>query len=113
MPIMHSKEGPFPGKGYGTIGEAARSFQLLVVMCNKCRRLTYYLTTDLVHVPDIGPKHFVHMPPFQCSRCKTKEYISTRLKTAFDTEYGNLEVRRLTGIKQVPVWRTTKLGDEL
>jgi len=82
---------------------AASSGQLLVLRCKLCGRSANYWTADLLKV--VGPHHEVHLPPFGCSRCRTKEYKSVKVSVPAASELNKLTVRR--PVKQITksVWR--------
>lgn len=76
--------------------------------CNSCRREVSFLAMDLVKV--MGPEHQTHIPPFPCSKCKTREYISVgrRVPSAAELEAG-VQVRRPVQRVTRWLWRTEKL----
>lgn len=91
--------------------EAAAQGLLLSIRCAGCRQpAVVFLATDLVKVLDPNRDCF-HPPPFPCSRCKSDEQIVVKVRTAEDAAIGKLVVRRLAGIRCVPVWRNELLGD--
>jgi hypothetical protein len=45
----------------------------VVVRCALCRRLVRFLAADLVGV--LSPRRDALLPPFNCSRCGTAEYL--------------------------------------
>ena len=93
------------------LAEAARENLLLEVRCVTCRRKpTLFLASDLVQVLDPQRDCF-HPLPFPCSRCGSDRHIEVKLRAQDDAAVGRLVVRRLVGIRQVPVWRDARLGD--
>jgi hypothetical protein len=50
-------------------------------------------------------------PPFPCSKCGVDRYIEVKVRPAEAAAVGKLTVRRLAGIRHVPVWRDELLGD--
>ena len=86
--------------------DAAESGQMLMVRCNLCHRTVNYWAYDLVKV--VGPHHEVHVPPFQCSRCRTREYLDVKCTIPSASELATLTVRR--PVKQIAkwIWRTEK-----
>jgi hypothetical protein len=93
------------------LGEAAALHLLLTVRCARCRRPpVIFLASDLVQVFD--PNRDCFDPPlFPCSHCGSDRYIEIKLRPPEDAAIGKLEVRRLKGIRKVPVWRNEMLGD--
>ncbi|SDX41398.1 hypothetical protein SAMN04488001_3147 [Litoreibacter albidus] len=78
---------------------------LITVRCPFCRRTVNFWAADLVQV--LGPDHELHVPPFPCSRCKTREVDVTWCVPASST-LTDLTVRR--PVRQVVkwVWRDEK-----
>lgn len=109
MPARRPPPGEPPGRGWRTIDHAAKDGMILQVRCGGCRRLVNYLAADLV--PIIGWQHYAHEPPFPCSGCGTKEYMTTALLSPRAGDYGDMRVRRPAGMVQV--WKTVKLGDDV
>jgi hypothetical protein len=109
MPQSYLPIRAHPAKPFRTVSDAAMDGQLLVQKCNLCRRTTHFLASDLIDI--IDPKHPVHIPFFQCSRCATSEYINTSVHHPSPGDYGRLDVRRHGPRVQVQKWRTVKLGD--
>jgi hypothetical protein len=84
---------------------------MLCLRCSRCRRQpVIFLASDLVQVLDPGLDCFVP-PPFPCSACKTDRYIEVTTRAQEESAVGKLKLRRLAGIRQVPVWRDEMLGD--
>ena len=93
------------------LAEAAQENLIVSLRCTNCRRpAVLFLATDLVKVIDPDRDCFIP-PPFPCSRCKRADRIEVKLCTQEDAAVGKLVVRRLAGIKRVPVWRNEFLGD--
>ncbi len=69
-----------------------------------------FLASDLVQVlrPD---QDCFWPPPFPCSRCGVDRYIEVKLRPQEEAAVGKLVVRRLRGIRRVPVWGDELLGD--
>ena len=110
MPQGYQKARPHPGKPLYTLGDAARDRYLVAMKCSSCRRTAYFLASDLVGLMD--PKLPARdVRPFPCSRCGTDEYMSTRLRSIEQGDWGSLEVRRPGPVRHVQTWRTVKLGD--
>lgn len=99
-----------PGNRY-TLKEAAAAGLMLSLYCARCRRpATIFLATDLVQV--LPPSLDCFQPPiFACSRCGTDRHIATKTRAQDSSAVGKITVRRLAGIKRVPVWRDELLGD--
>jgi hypothetical protein len=93
------------------LAEAASLKLLLEVRCARCRRTpVVFLASDLVQVFD--PNRDCFDPPlFPCSGCGSERYIEVKLRAPEDGAVGKLTVRRLQGIRKVPVWRNELLGD--
>jgi hypothetical protein len=111
MPTPHHlKNLAVPGNRY-TLREAAGEGLLLSLGCSRCRRPpVLFLASDLVQV--LPPELDCFRPPvFACSHCKTDRYIHTKTRAQEEAAVGRLLVRRLAGVRQVPVWRDELLGD--
>ena len=79
--------------------DAAQDGMLITVYCPMCRRRVNYWAQDLVKV--VGPLHQAHIPPFPCSKCRTRELqVSWRVLPA--SEIGGLTVRR--PVRQITKW---------
>ena len=111
MPTPHHlKNLAIPGNRF-TLREAAAQGLMLSLKCTRCRRPpVIFLASDLVQVLDPGLDCFVP-PPFPCSACKTDRYIEVKPRAQEASAVGKLTIRRLAGIRQVPVWRDEMLGD--
>ncbi len=109
MPESYLPIRAHPAKPFRTIKDAADDGQLLVLKCNLCRRTTYFLAIDLLTI--IDPKHPVHIPPFPCGRCKTREYVNVKIHHPNPGDYGQLPVRRPGKIVRIQKWRNVKLGE--
>ncbi|RII39010.1 hypothetical protein DL237_10050 [Pseudooceanicola sediminis] len=105
MPTRPPPIGAPPGR-YRTLGDAARDGQIVVLRCNRCRRTVNFLAIDLV--PIIGAYHNAHEPVFNCTWCKTGEWVTTRLRIPQLEEYGYLTIRRPGRVIQT--WYDAKLG---
>jgi hypothetical protein len=93
------------------LAEAAKENLMLSLRCTNCRRTPIlFLATDLVKVLDPDRDCFIP-PPFPCSHCKRDDRIEVTLRSQDEAATGRLVVRRLAGIKRVPVWRNEFLGD--
>ncbi len=111
MPTPHHlKNLAVPGNRF-TLRQAAGQGLMLSLRCTRCRRApVVFLAVDLVQVLDPGIDCFVP-PPFPCSACGTDRYIEVRIRPQEESAVGKLKVRRLAGIRRVPVWRDELLGD--
>ena len=111
MPTPHHlKNLAVPGNRY-TLKDAAREALMLSLYCARCRRQpVIFLASDLLQVLPPGLDCF-QPPVFACSKCGTDRYIETKLRAQDAAAVGKLVVRRLAGIRQVPVWRDELLGD--
>jgi len=111
MPTPHHlKNLAVPANRY-TLREAAAEGLLVSVRCTTCRRApVLFLAGDLIQVLDPERDCF-HPPPFPCSKCGSAVTIEVTLRTQQDAAVGRLVVRRLAGIRHVPVWRNELLGD--
>ena len=88
MPVTYPPpEHPYPGK-YMTYRDAARAHLLVVMKCGGCNRTVHFLASDLEKV--IGPDHYAHVPPFDCSRCRTKEYLMMALHRPTAEDLGRM-----------------------
>ena len=69
-----------------------------------------FLASDLCKVLD--PNHDCFQPPpFACSVCGSDERVEVKIRAQEASAMGKLVVRRLKGIRQVPVWGDELLGD--
>ena len=85
---------------------AAEGGQLIMVRCGLCHHRANYWAQDLVKV--VGPTHEVHVPPFPCSRCKTRDYIDVKCTVPPATELDGLTVRRPVRKVTKWIWRDEK-----
>ena len=108
MPASHPPIRPHPAKPFRTWRDAARDQQIAIIRCNGCHRSQNYLAEDLARV--FGPDQPAHVAPFDCSRCKTKEFIGIRLKVPWAEESLTLKVRRPVKPIQRWIWRTVPLA---
>jgi hypothetical protein len=111
MPTPHHlKNLAVPGNRY-TVREAASEGLIVSIRCTRCRRPpVLFLAADLAQVLDPGRDCF-YPPPFPCSRCGETERIEVKLRSQDEAAVGKLLIRRLAGIRRVPVWRDELLGD--
>jgi hypothetical protein len=111
MPTPHHlKNLAIPGNRF-TLKEAAAQGLMLSLRCTRCRRRpVVFLASDLVQVLNPRLDCFVP-PPFPCSTCKTDRYIEVTVRAQEASAVGKLTIRRLAGIRRVPVWRNELLGD--
>lgn len=107
MPESFPPVRPYPGK-HRTMIDAAASNQIVTLRCNGCRRTVNYLATDLIEV--VGPHHHLQIPPFDCSRCGTTEYVEVKVRCPTQEEVGLITVRRPAGKRQL--WRNEVLGEQ-
>ena len=91
-----------------TVGDCARDGMVLVVRCGGCRRTVTYWAEDLVQV--LGPRHQAHVPPWNCGRCRSREFMAMRwsLPGAEEMAQG-LTVRRPVRKIVKWIWRDEKL----
>ncbi|MCV2870379.1 hypothetical protein OEW28_17330 [Defluviimonas sp. WL0002] len=81
--------------------DAARDGLLVEVRCNACQRKVAYWAVDLRMV--LGPDHPVHVAPFACSACRTRDFLDVRCRVPSVRELADgLTVRR--PVKQVVKW---------
>ena len=93
------------------LAEAAKDKLILSLRCTNCGRPpVLFLASDLVQVLDPDRDCFIP-PPFPCSHCKRDDRIEVKLRSQDDGADGKVVIRRLAGIKHVPVWRNEFLGD--
>ncbi|TPW26342.1 hypothetical protein FJU08_22405 [Martelella alba] len=109
MPTRPPPRGMPIGRPWRTLGDAARDGQIVQIYCGGCRRQVNFLARDLAAIK--GDMHYLHEPPFICSRCKTDEYIKISTHSPSDADYGDIRVRRPAGLRQI--WKTVKLGDDV
>jgi hypothetical protein len=111
MPTPHHlKNLNVPGNRY-TLREAAGQGLMLSLFCARCRRpATLFLASDLIKVLPPTLDCF-QPPPFACSRCGTDRHIAVALRAVEMAAVGKIKVRRLAGVRQVPIWRDELLGD--
>lgn len=86
--------------------EAAHDGMLITMRCNACRRVTHFWAADLVQV--LGDDHQVHIPPWPCSRCRTREYIDMSWTVATADRLNGLTVRRPVSKVERWIWRDEK-----
>ncbi len=101
MPDIH----PFRRLRLWTLKEARDQGQILVITCNFCRVTHRYLPDDLVKLcGDITLDRV--LTRFKCEGCGKKHYLRMELHFPNGSEYGHLEIRRLTDIRTVtiPIW---------
>jgi hypothetical protein len=84
---------------------------MLSLYCSRCRRPpAIFLASDLIRV--LPPDLDCFAPPvFACSRCETDRYIETKMRAQDASAVGKLVIRRLAGVRRVPIWRDELLGD--
>ena len=111
MPEQYRKYHRHPAQPVRTLRHAADDGQVIAVQCGLCRRLINYLAADLVQV--LNPARPLDAPPFACSRCRTADYMSVKIKTPSAGDYGHLVIRRLLGVRTVSEWGNRPLGDEV
>ena len=111
MPTPHHlKNLAVPGNRY-TLKEAAVQGLMLSLYCARCRKPpALFLASDLIEVLPPSLDCF-QPPPFACSACGTDRHIAVTLRPQEASGVGKLVVRRLAGIKRVPIWRDEFLGD--
>ena len=111
MPTPHHlKNLAVPGNRY-TLREAAGQGLMLSLYCARCRKPpVLFLASDLIRVLPPSLDCF-QPPPFACSNCGTDRHIAVTLRPQEASAVGKLIVRRLAGVRKVPVWRDELLGD--
>lgn len=97
MPAARPSSSPFRNR---QMHHAAADGMLITMRCGLCGRVTHFWATDLVRV--LGDNHQVHIPPWPCSRCRTKEFIDMRWQIPSTATLSGLTVRRPT--KQITKW---------
>lgn len=99
MPSRRPSANPFRNP---RLDEKAASGLLMIMRCNLCGKVVRFWAADLVKV--LGPHHQAHVPPFPCSRCRTRDYIDLRWTMPSATELAEgLTVRR--PVRQVVRWK--------
>ena len=101
-PIHHH-----PAKPPYMVRDAAKSNMLLVVTCYGCRRCVHFLASDLVEV-GMG-EHPAQDAPCRCGKCRTREYMSVKLRQVHPGDLGVLIVRRPGTPRQVIDWQDIPL----
>lgn len=87
-----------------TLSHCAAEGMLVVMRCNHCRRTVQYWASDLIIV--LGAAHQAHVPPWSCSKCRTKEYVVMRWRVPSAQEIGSgLTVRRPIQKVEKWIWR--------
>lgn len=107
MPKPNHPISSHPGKPARNLRDAANDGMILELRCNLCRRYVAFLARDLIEV--CGPTHPLHLAPFGCTHCATKEYVRVKTRVPNLEEYGRLPIRR--PVMQVWKWRTGLLGE--
>lgn len=107
MPAGHPPITAHPAKPFYTLGDAAKSGQLIVQRCNICRRTVNFLATDLIKIVD--PKHPTHIPVFPCGQCRSREFVRIKVESARPADIGKIVIRRPGQLIQK--WRSVMLGD--
>lgn len=93
MPVTHPPpEHPHPAK-YRQYRDAARDNLLIVMKCGGCNRTVYFLASDLEGI--VGGEHYAHVPPFECSRCRTTEYVMMTIHNLGGRRHYRLRLARL------------------
>jgi len=90
--------------------EAAANGQLVIVRCTCCRRTVHFVAADLAAI--LGPDRDARFPPFDCSTCRTAEYMTVTLRLPNPGDYGSLLVRRPGPVRRTQLWHDVRLGDE-
>lgn len=106
MPETYPKVRYHPSKPPYRLCDAAKSGQLVVVTCALCKRCVHYLAADLVEI-GLGDRPAL-VPFWPCSRCRTAEFVSVKVRLPAPGDLGVLKVRRPARL-QVVKWRTVAL----
>jgi hypothetical protein len=109
MPETYQSARPYPGKYY-SLAAAAKDGQLVLVRCNRCRRMVRYLASDLAAVLD--PRRDVMDPPYPCSQCGRFDYVKIKLQLPQPGDYGQVIVRRPGPVRLIQTWKNVKLGED-
>ena len=104
MPVPHPPIRAHPGKPFRTWSDAARDRQVVTIRCNRCRRSENFLAEDFALV--FGPEQPVHIPPFACSRCRTRDYLDLALRVPSAEDCVTLRVRRPVKPVRRWIWQT-------
>lgn len=83
-----------------TLGQAAAKGMVISLSCAVCRRVVHFWAADLVKT--LPPTHQVHVPPFACSKCGTKDYINVTWEIPNASRLTTLTVRR--PVRQITRW---------
>lgn len=110
MPQPYFKSGRFPRERGLTLAAAAADHLLLGYYCVDCRRLTWFLASDLVQI--FNPRLGWYYPLFSCGKCGSIDSISVRQRLPESGDYGNLPVRRPAGIRYTQLWANVTLGED-
>lgn len=91
-----------------SISDCARDNMLIAMHCSGCRRTAHYWAADLVVV--LGPHHQAHVPPWQCSKCRSREWMSMRWRVPGAEEMAQgLTVRRPVRKIEKWIWRDERI----
>ena len=110
MPAGNPPVRPYPGKPFRTYGDAAEAGQLVTIRCGLCRNKRHYFAADLAEA--YGPNQLITEKLFPCSRCKTVRYMDTKAHSPSSAVADSFYVRKLVGIRRVPVWKSVPFGLE-
>lgn len=102
MPVGHPSSNPFKNR---RMREAADDGMVITMRCGLCKRVAHFWATDLVTV--LGD-HQVHIAPWPCSKCKTKDYIDMSWKVPSPDMLRGLTVRRPVRKVERWIWRNEK-----
>ncbi len=109
MPEAYRKIHAHPFQKIRSLDDAAKDGQIIQIKCNLCRRHRNYLASDLAAIaPQGSPADTI---PFTCSRCGTKQYMTARFISPEPSDYGQMIIRKLSGIISVATWKDKRLGD--
>lgn len=103
MPEQYQPIRRHPGKPAYRIADAAKEGILVVVKCNGCHRGATYLASDLVDV--VGGQWPAHEAPFDCGRCRSREWVKVTLRSIHPGDAGRLVVRRPGEPRMVRDWK--------
>lgn len=78
---------------------------MITLRCNHCRRSVNYWAADLVQV--VGD-HQVHIPPWPCGRCGTRDFLHVSWEVPTTTTLNGLTVRRPVSKIEKWIWRDEK-----
>ena len=109
MPVSGPPVRAHPGKPFRTWSDAARDRQIVITRRNGCCRSENCLAEDFALV--FGPEEPVHIPPFACSQCRTKDHLDLALRVPSAEDCVTLMVRRPVKPVRRWIWQTFRIHE--